>query len=143
MEKNKSITDLSNVFSSYPEILPNNNQIAYIDSLEFETIGNLWIYDLEKEENIQKTKFDYDQTDTVKVVKWLDEQNILVIIGFCYGTVTQGGSLYRYNLNDETLELLIESEKSMEFKDINIVGDKVILSKVIWKDDNYMEYDIQ
>jgi len=140
--KNEIISILSGELSSYPEFSPNKSKMAYIDSFDFETIGNVYIYDFATEENSKITDFEYGQSDTSKAVEWLNNENLLLIIGFAYGTITQGGDLYLYDLEEGTLNLLLESEGLMEIKDVKIIDDKIILSKVIWKDNNYMEYDV-
>ena len=50
-----NIIVLDEYYSSYPELSPNSKLIAYIDSVGNESIGNLFIYNIETKENIQKT----------------------------------------------------------------------------------------
>lgn len=141
VEKNGYKEIISNDLSSYPEFSPNKDKFAYIDIHDFETIGNIYIYNIKTQENIKKTDLDYNQQETIKVVKWLDNDNLLVIKGYAYGTVSHGGSLYVLNLEDEELNLLISSDGLMRIKDVEIKDGKIIITKLIWKDENYMEYE--
>jgi thioredoxin-related protein len=141
--KDNTFIKVSENMPSYPEISPDKKKIAYIDNFDFETIGNLNIYSTETNKNLQKTKFDYSQSDTVKQVKWLTNNEICLIIGYTYGTITKGGSLYEYNLKEDKLTLLVESEELMEVKDVKVVDGKITITKVMWKDDNYIEYEMK
>lgn len=141
VNKDDSKTILSDYGSSYPEISTDKSRIAYIDEVSFESIGNLYVYDIQTKDNMQKTTYGYDQSETVKSIEWISDDSLLVVIGFAFGTVTQGGDLYLYDINENKLTLLLESEKYMEIKDAVVENDIVTITKVIWKDDNYLEYN--
>ena len=128
-------TVLNKWYGAYPEISPDKKKIAYIDAVGFEIIGNICIYDINSKRNLQVTNYCYGQNDTAKVIKWLDNKYILAIIGFGFGTVSQGGSLYVYDTQTDKLSLLITPEKKTEIKDFTLLEDKIIFNIVRWTDE--------
>lgn len=134
---------LNKWFGSYPEISPDKKKIAYINAVDFELIGNICIYDINSKRNSQVTNYYYGQNDTAKVTRWLDNRYILAIIGFGFGTVSQGGSLYVYDTQTDRLSLLITPEKKTEIKDFAILEDKIIFNIVRWTDEIINDYIIE
>ncbi|XMB66035.1 DUF4652 domain-containing protein [Mycoplasmatota bacterium zrk1] len=125
-----------------PILNSNNEMIAYIDNISFEKIGNAFIFDNNTKKIINITNLSYSSNNTVKDIEWLDEDNLLLVIGYAYGTVTKGGNLYRFNLIDKELRLIDNNlEDSSEIIDILIDGDKVVLRGIKWSDENYLQYD--
>lgn len=51
---------------------------------------------------------------TPKVVEWIDENRVFVIIGPSYGMVTRGGKLYQLNLKDNSVTPVIEDLTARE-----------------------------
>ncbi|MBU5485084.1 DUF4652 domain-containing protein [Clostridium sp. MSJ-11] len=47
---------------------------------------------------------------TPKYIQWLDDENLLLIIGFPYGTVTKGGNLYMLNMQSNNNYLVYETK---------------------------------
>ena len=117
---------------------------AYIDSVEFESIGNLFVYTLgEMEEQITTYEYGYGEDPTAKDFAWLSEDQLLLIAGYPYGTITQGGALYLCDLTKETVELILEPEEDREFTDVEIEDGQVLLTTVYWTDENYMAFDYE
>lgn len=142
--------------TSTPEISPNKRRIAYITPYEWESIGELYIYDMDiEDDNPKKSLKTIDREDiknqyTIKAAKWIDDRHILTIIGFAYGTVTVGGDLYLYDTESKKLELILEAgsldknlaKERMEIVDFNITNDKIAI-KMAKHDENYMEYTLE
>lgn len=51
--------------------------------------GEQWSFDL----------INNEKQFTPKAVKWVDDENLLVIVGLGYGTVSKGGEIYMLNIN--------------------------------------------
>lgn len=117
---------------------------AYIDDVGFEVIGNVNLYDPTTGESTQITSYDYNGTDpTVKKLAWLSDNQLLLIVGFAYGTVTVGGSLYVLSIDTgELKEILVPSDHE-EIIDIVLPdgGSEELLFVVAKWDDNFMNYE--
>ncbi len=118
-----------------PRLSPNSKLIAYIDGAGFEETSNLEIYNFDTKQSRYLTNFKPRQDMSVRSVIWLNDNNLLLIIGHTYGTLYLGGNLYRYNLTLKKLTL-IESSDFWEFSDIKIADGKVYVTKTRWVDIN-------
>ena len=118
-----------------PRLSPNSKLIAYIDGAGFEETSNLQIYNFDTKQNRYLTNFKPSQDMSVRSVIWLNDNNLLLIIGHTYGTDYLGGNLYRYNITLNKLTL-IESSDFWEFSNIKIADGKVIVTKARWVDVN-------
>lgn len=84
---------------------------------------------------------------TPKVVEWIDDHRVFVIIGPSYGMVTRGGKLYELNLKDNVVTPVIEEltlrEEIMSLK-VNADGTFTYQKHVYNNDDyNYDETHIE
>lgn len=127
--------DINDGFASFPKLSPDKKNIAYISPFEFELYGNVYIYNIEDDVNNKVVQVDYDKSDTAKVVKWLDDDRLLVIIGFGDGTVSKGGDLYLYNRLSNKTTLIKEVENKKEIVDFEIADDRIILEIITWDED--------
>lgn len=148
IQKGDSIYQLVDNFPTMPELSPDKTKMAFIDCLEFEVIGNLHIYDSESGFLSKITNYHYGRKasdtplagkKTVKEVKWLDDDRLLMIAGLSVGTVTQGGDVYLYDIQQDTLEMVIEAEDKTDIASIQVNDNDIKLTIVRWIDDNYEE----
>jgi len=94
-----------------------------------DTKGNIKVYQLLGD--IQKY--------TPKKVKWIDENNVFLIIGFPYGTVTRGGGLYILDLTTLKLgEVYTSNSTKIEVTDFNLNGTTLEMIMNLYIDDNYI-----
>jgi len=137
--------------SPIPAISPDKKRIAYIHPYEWEEIGELYIYNIDKGiAEIAITREDIADQNTVKVAKWLDDRYILTIIGYAYGTVRVGGDLYIYDTKDDDLRLAMKAESIdkikpegfVEIMDFDIMNDYITL-KLAKHDEEFMEYIVE
>ena len=70
------------------------------------------------------SQFD-EHESTFKYVTWIDEHRLFVIIGFAYGTVSQGGDLYILDIDTNTLSLAMEAGENEEFVSIALQWDGI------------------
>lgn len=94
---------------------------------DFEGLNRLVIEDLQTGQfTIYKYRYEGEQ-NTPKDIEWIDENRLYVIIGFAYGTVTKGGSLYILNVEDHSItpvfENIFENDGREEFMSIEANGD--------------------
>lgn len=117
---------------------------AYIDNVGFEVIGNVNLYNPTTGESTQITSYNYNGTDpTVKKLAWLSENQLLLIVGFTYGTVTVGGSLYVLSIDTGELKEILVPSDNEEIIDIVLPdgGSRDLLFVVAKWDDNFMNYE--
>ncbi len=122
-EKEKLIADY--VFS--PTVSPDKRRIAYVSPNGWEIKGEVYIHDARVGSTYRVvTMADYSQY-TPKIVEWLDNRYLLVIIGGAYGTVTRGGNVYLYDTQANKLPLLIKAPEGQEITEIKIRGRDLVL----------------
>lgn len=57
---------------------------------------------------------DNDRQYSPKYAEWLDNENLLVIVGLGYGTVSQGGEVFKLNINTASTELVYAVQNDRE-----------------------------
>ncbi|EJP6472041.1 DUF4652 domain-containing protein [Clostridium sp. FAM 1755] len=110
-----------------------------------------------KEEGIGKVYLKETQTNKVWLLKinevkdqkspkyldWIDDENLLVIIGHGYGTVSKGGNLYCINVKNDTIIPVYEAKDDKhEVMSVEKVNDNsgktsLILKVNVYEDDNF------
>ncbi|MBT2605634.1 DUF4652 domain-containing protein [Bacillus sp. ISL-53] len=115
----------------------NNNKIMFIKPYEFELQGEVYMGDLNDLNNIRKLTIPIGSDESIKDIAWLDNDRILLIIGYNWGTVAIGGNLYKYDLHSEKLELISKFSKKIQLDTIQGISQRKILLKGIkYTDDN-------
>lgn len=94
------------------------------------TTGGRWTFELVQD--VQK-----GQQNTPKYVKWIDDNNFLTIVGFGYGTVTRGGTLYLMNANTGKL-VNADVERKIDLSQ----GNKVEITKVTAIRNNELDVEV-
>lgn len=136
--KSNLLSDLSEMYG-HEELLLNDSRdtYAFIDYLGFETIGNINIIDVETQDIKVITSFDFEGTQqTVKKIMWFDDDTLLAIVGYAYGTVTLGGKLCAVEVpSGEKTDLILAGE-NQEIIDMIKPDSKsdVVLSCAQWYD---------
>jgi hypothetical protein len=98
------------------EVSRDRTRIAFMLSDYRTDHGELYIFDVMSRETIRIDTGD----DIGKGILWLDDEVLLYIAGFAAGTVSQGGAVYQYNINDGTSHIIIDYR---EISKIEIDGD--------------------
>lgn len=115
---------ICNNHPSEPSISPNKKYIAYIAPQLWEVIGNVYLYNINNNKNKVLLK-DFPKQYKPKIIKWLDNNYILLIIGFAYGTVSVGGKPYLFNITNKRLTKLELFGEDIEVKKIDIKNHKI------------------
>lgn len=138
---------LSSGFNSKPILSPNKSKILFLSPFGWESRSDLYLYDLSNNEH--KIIITYDrvmneisQQATIKLLKWLDENNIMCIIGQSQGTVSKGGDVYRYNLMEDRIESVYINENNEEVVNFGVVDGKIQLTIIHFNKD-FTDYDIK
>ena len=131
---------ISDEFPSRPIISPNNLYSSYIAPLEWEVPGNLYVYDLKNGENRVCIEPD-SHGNTPKFVQWLNNEVLLVLIGFAHGTVSIGGNLFKYHIIKDELTQITDYPSEIQVTKIKLTDDFVILSGIKYIDDILNEFE--
>jgi hypothetical protein len=98
------------------EVSPDRTKIAFMLSEHRTDHGELHIFDV----NSRETTVIDTGDDIGKGMLWFDNETLLFIAGFAAGSVSQGGAVYQYNINDGTSHIIIDYR---EISKIELDGD--------------------
>lgn len=81
---------------------------------------------------------------TPKYAEWINDHNLYVIIGYPYGTVTKGGSLYKLNIDTHILTpVIVNLPAKEEIMSVYKNNDNTFMyKKNVYDDDNYTKSHI-
>lgn len=103
---------------------------------EEEGVGTICVKD--KENKIWNIKVKNDKQDTPKNLLWLDDENILVVIGHAYGTVSKGGDLYNINVKTNKIsEIYKRKDLKKEVVSVKKEDEFLVLNMNVFEDDNF------
>lgn len=124
---------------------PDGTRLLYFYPAEFEEEAGLYCYELQtKSAQTLLRQQDIGQTQSIKQAQWQDEQSLLLIIGYRYGTVSPGGSVYLLNLQEApALRLLYATRTEREqVLSASLSGDALAMKVAVY-DDAFNEYTEQ
>ena len=128
-------------FPSAPLISPDKKHTVFIDPLEWECLGSLFLFD-----NIIgefTTLLEPEESYIPKFVKWIDHETLGVIIGFGYGTVAIGGNLFTYNLTSKEKTQITTGDARIQITSFDILPDKKVKCKGIKYTDDILNQFIE
>lgn len=77
---------------------------------------------------------------TARDLEWIDENNLFVILGQSFGTVSKGGSIYKVNiLSGETTLYLKTTNSKEEFTAVHKSENVFKFEKYVYEDDNFIK----
>lgn len=127
-------------YPSKPEINGDKAKLAFISPFEFELIGEVWVYDALTD---GKTKvFTSEQAGEGKSAKqllWLDNNNLLILTGNTYGTVTLNDTLYLLNIKDNKFEQVLKVNGDQDIRKLQIDSETSIAYELATYDDQRMD----
>ncbi|KGM95884.1 hypothetical protein Z968_07820 [Clostridium novyi A str. 4552] len=107
---------------------------------EEEGVGKIYIRNLD---NKSKWALEIDQDEqksTPKYIEWFDNNNLMVIIGGAHGTVSQGGNLYKVNIETgQATEIYNTKDNKKQVISASKKGDKINLQILVYKNDDLIE----
>ncbi|WP_244322213.1 MULTISPECIES: DUF4652 domain-containing protein [Bacillus] len=116
-------------YPSEPLVSPDRKNTVFIDPLEWEVFGSLYLFN-----NIigEFTTLIEPEGDFIpKFVKWIDHETLGVIIGFGHGTVAIGGNIFTYNISSNEKTPLTEYGFDVQITSFDILPEKKIKCKGI------------
>lgn len=107
-----------------------------------EGLGTVYVKD--KDNNIFSFELLDDKKNSPKYVDWVDDENLFVVIGSAFGTVSKGGNLYLLNISTGKVSSVIElSDNKQEIISAQKSGSNIKLKVNIYEDDNYTKSHIE
>lgn len=128
-------------FPSEPIVSPNGQNTVFIDPLEWESLGSLYMFN-----NIIgefTTLIEPEENFIPKFVKWIDHETLGVIIGFGHGTVAIGGNFFTYNLTTKEKTPLTEHGFNVQFTSFDILPENKVKCKGIKYTDEILNQFIE
>ncbi len=132
---------------SKPLISPDKKRVAWIDNLAFEVIGTPWVYSVESISMRQVMPLPYNLEPhanyTAKQVVWQDNQHLAMVWGYGFGTVTQGGDVYRVEVPSLRSQCIYKAYDSNREEAVSVMRTKAggLEARIVrWIDDNFMSY---
>lgn len=98
--------------------------------------------------NTNGNNFTYEVIGNNKIsprdIEWVDDENLLVVIGSSQGTVSKGGNLYMLNVSTGNVSTIIETaDKKQQIMSAKKANNNISLKVTIYEDDNYNKSHIE
>lgn len=107
---------------------------------EEEGIGKIYIKDSVTSEKWSLEISTDNNQDSPKFIEWLDDENMMVVVGKGYGTVDLGGNLYKVNAKTAETTLIYDTkEQKKQVISAKKVNDKLELQILVYHDDDFIK----
>jgi len=121
---------------------PDGRYVAYIEPLEWEVSGNIYLKDVKTEEIRQLSKYPENNDETPKKLTWLNDTLLLVIAGYTYGAnAVVGGDLHLYNIRSGNHLILYKAPTHKDVAEVS-VQDKYIALRIANWDNEYNNFTL-
>ncbi|MBF8436423.1 DUF4652 domain-containing protein [Halanaerobiaceae bacterium Z-7014] len=142
LERETGVETLSEEMPSEPIISPAGNKLAFIAPFQWETVGSIYIYDYESNSLNELLSADQiEAQNSPKGIWWYNDDYLLAIIGYAYGTVSVGGDLFLVEIETGNPRRVIGLTEYQEVKSISL-DDQYIYLEIAEFDENFNEYQI-
>ncbi|MFX3622609.1 MAG: DUF4652 domain-containing protein [Ectobacillus sp.] len=111
-------------YPSEPVLAPDGKKYVFIDPLEWECLGSLYLFDNMAGEI--KTLIKPEESYIPKYVKWLDERTLAVIIGFGYGTVAIGGNIYSFDVETKEKKPITHFDSRIQITSLEVIDSNTL-----------------
>jgi hypothetical protein len=79
-----------------------------------------------------------DTQYTIRNIEWWDNEHLIVVTGFAYGTVSYGSDVYSLTVNTEKFSTLYQvKDEKQQIIGVQKVKNDLILQLIIYEDENY------
>ncbi|QUW23372.1 DUF4652 domain-containing protein [Sporosarcina sp. Marseille-Q4063] len=132
---------IENNSPSEPVISFDESKATYISPLEWESLGSLYLIDLDTLES-EALIIPKDDTSVPKEVIWIDNENLAIIMGFGSGTISIGGNVFIYNISTDELNQLTHHDSKIQITNIKLKEPTTLQLKGIkYTDENFMYFE--
>ncbi|RKD25164.1 hypothetical protein BEP19_04795 [Ammoniphilus oxalaticus] len=125
---------------SKPEVSPNKEKAIFISPLEWEVPGSLYLMDLIIGEIKEIIPPDKENDEIPKYAIWINDRYVACIIGFGMGTVSIGGNVFLYDLENSTVKQITYYSSDIQITEIVKLEDTLDLKGIKYVDDIYNEF---
>ncbi|MFN2362791.1 MAG: DUF4652 domain-containing protein [Halarsenatibacteraceae bacterium] len=142
LSRESGVEVLSEEMPSEPIISPDGDKLAFIDPFQWETVGSIFLYDYQANSLTELLKADQvEEQATPKGIWWYNDDYLLAIIGYAYGTVSVGGDLYLVDVETGNPRRVLGLNEYQEVKDISL-DDQYIYLEIAEFDEAYNDYEV-
>jgi hypothetical protein len=121
---------------------PDGRYTAYIEPLEWEVSGNIYLKEIKSGEIRQLSKYPANSDETPKKLTWLNDTLLLVIAGYTYGAnAVVGGDLHLYNIRSGNHLILYKAPTHKDVAEVSVQGKYIALRIANW-DKEYNNYTL-
>lgn len=116
-------------------------QVAYIHPYQWEVVGDVYIYNWEKKKmSVLNFSLNLKEEITPKLLTWVDENNLLCLIGNVFGTVDISGKLLLISLKEGMKEKVIKRfPKDVQINSMFENKDVIEFIGIKYKDESLSE----
>ena len=100
---------------------PNGKNFAFIEPAAFELLGDLYVFKVAGKSLQRLTNNEVGGELSVKAARWADDKTLYYIEGYAFGTVSNGGSLYRIKANGTGREQIFAQSPPDTFPHVEVV----------------------
>lgn len=107
---------------------------------EEEGIGKIYVHDLSTGMKWSLEVIAGETQNSPKSIEWIDDENIISIVGLGHGTVAMGGNVYKINVKTgETTSLYDTKSAKKQVISSKKVGNKLELQILVYDDDEFIK----
>ncbi|CAI6085590.1 hypothetical protein PAECIP112173_04693 [Paenibacillus sp. JJ-100] len=132
-----SITNNSKIIESSSHPVQFKDSIALISPYEWECQGEVYLIKTNEGFELLKLPIPLMDDESIKAIAWVDEFNLLLIIGSLWGTVNIGGDLYSFNIKNNERKLLKTFPLDIQVTDISIEDRNITLKGIKYTDKEF------
>lgn len=80
-----------------------------------------------------------DHDITPKRLTWFNDHEIILLLGYPYGTIAIGGDIYKLDIKSRELNMLYEFPDTIQITSLNYENNQLLLEGEEYIDENYLE----
>ncbi|MCH4886569.1 DUF4652 domain-containing protein [Acidaminobacter sp. JC074] len=142
IRKDEAFLTLESGILSKPSISPDKERLAFVENVGLDLSGTLFIY---KDElvRVESEEIDslIDKDRAIKSAIWLNDSQVLSLVGFYQSNISQGGDVYRVNVDNGDMKIIVDSKEGFEIADVDYNEGILSFSTVVWHNGNYSDYE--
>ncbi|MBZ9689419.1 DUF4652 domain-containing protein [Clostridium estertheticum] len=101
----------------------------------------IYIKNLSTNEIVKYEVVNNERQFTPRNIEWWDNEHLIIVAGYGYGTIEYGSEVYSLNVNTAELSTLYQrKDKKQQIVDFKVVGKDLIFQLLIYDDDTYNDY---
>ena len=101
-------------------------------------IHNVYIKNINTNEIVKYEVINNERQYTPMIIEWWDNEHLIIVAGFGWGTIEHGSEVYSLDVNTGKLSLLYErKDKKYQILDMKKTGNDLTFELLIYNDDTY------